>query len=169
MKVFVIADLHLFHENIIKYENRPFTNVDDMNKSLIKNWNKVVSNDDKVFVLGDVTFGNKEQTAEIIKSLHGKKILVMGNHDISRNIKWFLDVGFDGASRYPIIYNEFIVLMHEPPCYYNDASPYFYIYGHVHSCEMYKTITKQSACVSVERWDYTPVDIDKIFDLVKLV
>lgn len=51
----------------------------------------------------------------------------------------------------------------------NDATPFFYIYGHVHSTEAYKTITKQTACVSVERWNYTPVDLEKIKELVKLV
>ena len=49
--VFVTADLHFSHENIIKYENRPFKNICDMNERMIKNWNSVVSKHDKVFVL----------------------------------------------------------------------------------------------------------------------
>ena len=135
---------------------------------MIKNWNKAVSKSDKVIVAGDVSFYNKEKTAEIIRQLHGKKILVKGNHD-QRNNNWWIDAGFDEVSNYPIIYKEWFVIQHEPPTYYNDATPYFYIYGHVHSSEMYRTITKQTACVCVERWDYTPVDLEKIIELAKLV
>ncbi len=164
-KIFVTADLHFFHKNIIVYENRPFDNIKVMNETIIKNWNQVVSKQDKVFVLGDVSFSNKEYTEYTISQLNGNKILVMGNHDRNRNTQWWLDVGFKEVSKYPIIINEFIVLQHEPPTYYNPSTPFFYIYGHVHSCEMYKTITKQSACVSVERWNYTPVDIEKIKEL----
>ena len=80
-----------------------------------------------------------------------------------------MDVGFDSVSKYTIILNEFIVLQHEPPMYFNDATPYFYIYGHVHSTDSYKTITKNTACVCVERWNYTPVEINDIMNLVKLV
>ena len=53
--------------------------------------------------------------------------------------------------------------------YMNDAIPYFYIYGHVHGSEMYRTVTEKSACVSVERWDYTLVTLDQINDLAKLI
>jgi len=159
--------MHFGHTNIIKYENRPFANADDMDAAMIKNWNSVVSKKDKVIVAGDVSFHNKEKTAEIIGQLHGKKVLVKGNHD-TRNNTWWTDVGFDEVSCYPIIYKEWFVIQHEPPSYYNDATPYFYIYGHVHGSEMYRTITKQTACVCVERWDYTPVELEKIIELAKL-
>jgi len=117
---------------------------------------------------GDVSFYNKEKTTEIISQLNGKKVLVKGNHD-QRDNQWWLDVGFDEVSNYPFVYKEWFVIQHEPPTYMNEATPYFYIYGHVHGTDMYKTITKQTACVSVERWDYTPVELDKIIELVKLV
>jgi len=168
-KTFVIADIHAGHNNIIKYENRPFTDITSMDIEIIKCWNKVVTKNDKVFVLGDVSFYNFEKTANFVNSLNGRKHLIMGNHDMSHPIKWWLDTGFESVSKYPIIYNEFIVMSHEPPNYFNANTPYFYIYGHVHSTDMYKTITKNSACVCIERWDYTPVDIEKIKELVKLV
>ena len=167
-KVFLTADTHFGHTNIIKYENRPFMTVELMDATMIKNWNKVVSNDDLVLHCGDVSFYNKEKTTEIISQLNGKKVLVKGNHD-QRNNQWWLDVGFDEVSNYPFVYKEWFVIQHEPPTYMNEATPYFYIYGHVHGTDMYKTITEQTACVSVERWDYTPVELDKIIELVKLV
>ena len=53
--------------NVIKYEKRPFKDREEMNEALIKNWNKVVSQKDKVYILGDFSFGNKEMTKEIVR------------------------------------------------------------------------------------------------------
>ena len=133
-----------------------------MNAALIKNWNKVVSQKDKVYILGDFSFGNKEMTKEIVRQLHGYKILIMGNHDRGHGVKWWQECGFDIVSPHPMIIEEFIVLQHEPPAYFNDDIPFAYIYGHVHATEMYQTTTKRSACVSVERWNYTPVELKTI-------
>ena len=167
-KVFVIADLHFSHENIIKYENRPFRSAEHMNIELINNWNSVVSKRDKVFVLGDVSFADKETTKGIVSQLHGHKILILGNHDRGRSADNFWRyVGFDEVSKYPILYNEFVVMSHEPPSYFNEATPYTFIYGHVHSSDMYRTVTRNTACVSVERWNYTPVEINALFGLMK--
>ena len=57
-KTFVIADMHFDHANIIGYEHRPFRDVEHMNRELILRWNNTVSKTDRVFVLGDVGFGN---------------------------------------------------------------------------------------------------------------
>jgi calcineurin-like phosphoesterase family protein len=168
-KTFFIADLHFGHTNIIEYEKRPFKGVHEMNLALIKNWNSVVSKKDKVIVAGDVSFLSSEDTKGIISKLQGHKILVMGNHDRGRNIPWWYEVGFNEVYKHPIVYNDFIIVSHEPPHYIPPNTPYFYIYGHVHNSEMYRTITKTSACVSVERWDYTPVELEKITDLVRLI
>ena len=51
--IFFTADLHLGHENIIKQCQRPFNNVEQMDKELIKNWNSVVNENDEVYILGD--------------------------------------------------------------------------------------------------------------------
>ena len=75
-KHFVIADLHFSHKNIIEYEKRPFENVQQMNETIIKKWNSVVSKNDTVFVLGDVSFTNKEETKEIVSRLNGRKVLI---------------------------------------------------------------------------------------------
>ena len=80
-KYFVIADTHFSHDNIIKYCNRPFKDIDHMNSALIKKWNTAVSKRDYVFVLGDFSLGNAELTKVIVSQLNGYKILVKGNHD----------------------------------------------------------------------------------------
>jgi len=165
--IFFIADLHLGHKNIIDYEKRPFSSTDNMNKSIIKNWNSVVTNKDKVLVAGDVSFLDKDETKKVIDQMNGYKILIMGNHDRGRSIQWWYDVGFNEVSKHPILFQDFILVSHEPPTYIPPLTPYFYIYGHVHSSEMYKTVTATSCCVSVERWNYTPVNLKEILELVK--
>lgn len=161
-KIFVCADLHFGHKNIIKYENRPFENVSHMNEQLIKNWNKVVKPKDTVYVLGDVSFAGNRETKELLSRLNGRKILIMGNHDRERSIHKWQELGFDWASPYPIVYNEYIVLMHKPPTYFNDACPYFYVYGHVHGTPDYQSHTQTSACVSIERLNYSPVLLEDV-------
>ena len=157
MKTFVISDHHLYHQNIITYENRPFVDLNQMHKELIKNHNSVVSKNDKVFFLGDVSFSNKENTEEIIKKMNGHKILIKGNHD-TRGKNWYFDVGFDEVIDYPIIIKSFFILSHEP-VYLNGLIPYINIHGHIHGNTMSQNYYVN---VSVEQTNYTPVSLDKI-------
>jgi len=81
-KLFFTSDPHFFHKNIIKYCDRPFSSVEEMNASLIYEWNRVVPEDGHVFVLGDVTMGSTTSAIKwVIHQLNGTKYLVIGNHD----------------------------------------------------------------------------------------
>jgi calcineurin-like phosphoesterase family protein len=81
MKKFITSDLHFFHKNVITYCNRPWNTVEEMNEGMIENWNKVVTNDDIVYILGDFSLSPKAVEL-ILPRLNGKeKILILGNHD----------------------------------------------------------------------------------------
>ena len=80
-KIFFTSDQHFGHKNVIRYDNRPFTSVEDMDEALIRNWNAKVTEKDTVYVLGDISWYNDETTATIFNSLKGHKILIKGNHD----------------------------------------------------------------------------------------
>jgi len=84
----VISDTHFNHTNIIKYSNRPFDSVDQMNLAMIDAWNEVVEDGDTVYHLGDFGFeANKPEHMPleyIGGSLNGTKILIRGNHDSER-------------------------------------------------------------------------------------
>lgn len=179
MGIFVTADLHFDDEAILAYERRPFHDIEEMNEQLIYRWNQKLRPDeaDTIYVLGDV-IGHIFQThqkpddwdtyiehiTKMINRLYGYKILVMGNHDrILGAQNW--SKCFHEVINYPIVKDQYMIMSHEPPTYYN-KSPFFYLYGHVHGCDMYPTISNQSACVSVERWDYAPVEISHITTLV---
>ena len=57
-KKFYISDLHLGHNNIIRLDNRPFKNMTEMETTIINNWNSVVSDNDQVYILGDMFWNN---------------------------------------------------------------------------------------------------------------
>lgn len=159
-KVFFAADTHFGDSTIIKYENRPFADTDEMDRVLIGNWNSVVSDGDSVFLLGDFSAHPPEKSTEICRSLNGHKFLVMGNHD-AFNERQYYEIGFEGVSRYPVIYDGFWILSHEP-LYVNKNMPYANVFGHVHANPIYRTVSEQSFCVSIERIGYTPIEFEEI-------
>ena len=160
-KVYLISDMHFNHTNILKYENRPFKDVMDMNKTIIKKWNSIVDKDDKVFILGDFGFGDKEILTQIFQKLGGNKVLIMGNHDKRKSIKWWLDIGFKEVYKYPIIYDNHFILSHEPLM--NVPESFFNIHGHLHS----KTMNEPNKYynVSVERINFKPINYKIIRNL----
>ena len=159
-EIFFIADTHFGHNEIIKYENRPFSDIDEMDRILISNWNNTVSDSDTVFMLGDFSAYPKDKSQEICRCLKGRKFLVMGNHD-TQSENYYHEIGFESVSRYPIIIENFWILSHEP-LYINKNMPYANIFGHVHSNPIYKDFSPQSFWVSAERINYTPLDFNTI-------
>lgn len=160
MGVFFIADTHFGDENIIRYENRPFSGIEDMDNTIIKNWNNTVSVNDKIFLVGDFSAYDFEKSSDICHQLNGEKFLVMGNHD-TKSEQYYYNCGFSGVSRYPVIYESFWIISHAP-LYINRNMPYANIFGHVHANPIYTDFSEQSFCVSVERINYTPVEFSEI-------
>ena len=161
-EVYLISDLHFFHDKVIRFNDRPFVDIEEMNHMLILNWNSIVNKNDKVFVLGDIAFYcNKSMLTNIIRKLKGNKVLIMGNHDRNKSISWWYDVGFKEVCKYPILYNNNFILSHEPiknvPCGYLNC------HGHVH-CKSLKLLNYFN--VSCEVLNYFPINfkyISKLF------
>lgn len=81
MTFWFTADTHFGHINIIKYANRPFLNVEEMNLTLIKNWNNLVQPNDTIYHLGDFSFMPWWASLELLQKLNGQKHLILGSHD----------------------------------------------------------------------------------------
>ena len=135
-KIFYISDLHFGHFNIIRYDNRPFRTVEEMDNVLIKNWNKVVSNDDTVYILGDISWHDESKTVEIFKQLNGVKVLIKGNHD---NIKRDSELAkcFASIRDYAELYldkKRKVIVSHYPIPFWNGQfRGAVHLYGHVHN------------------------------------
>lgn len=142
MKYFVTSDLHFSHSNIIKYCNRLFQNVDEMNSTLIKNWNEVVSFNDTIFVLGDFCLSrNLNEINSIANQLNGRKILIKGNHDLFEK-EDYLSNGFDEVYEHCLeiyLHNSFWVMCHYQMARWNNSHKgSFHLFGHEHWNQQYE-------------------------------
>lgn len=91
-RVWFTSDIHFSHANIIRFCNRPFVTVEEMDETIISNWNSVVGQHDYVYIVGDVFFHNATNALKIAKRLNGIKVLIYGNHDkVIRNNKELRD------------------------------------------------------------------------------
>ena len=158
MEQWLISDTHFGHKKIILYESRPFSTIEEMDNTIIKNWNEAINKKDKVFLLGDFCFYGREKVEKLVKRLNGYKILIIGNHDYSRSNKWWSEVGFNEVYRYPIIVDEFYIMSH-CPIYLNENMPYINIHGHMHSK---KIDGNQHINISVEQTNYKPINFKDI-------
>lgn len=162
-KTFFTSDLHFYHENVIRFCNRPYGSVEHMNQSLISNWNSVVGKLDHVWVLGDISFGKDAETAEVLAQLKGIKHLIVGNHDrkgrserlFNRDWEKFFVEKHD-YFRLKIGDYRF-VLCHFP--FYSWERGYINLHGHLHSLTGYKNKWRQWD-VGVDANNYTPVSLE---------
>lgn len=182
--IYVISDTHFYHNNILKYCNRPYKTVDEMNSNIINNWNSIVNPNDVVLHLGDVGFGLVEQLKPIVENLNGHKILLKGNHDMKRGENSWKNIGFeksykckevslkqflddiayiDNKTEYYIENPEDVIFSHYPrECQDTQIN----IHGHIHDIPLDTSIYNQDnhICVSVEMIDYRPKLLKEILD-----
>jgi calcineurin-like phosphoesterase family protein len=151
-----------------------------MDSELIKRWNSVVTNEDEVYILGDISWYDDEATAAILKQLRGKKILISGNHDnigpLSRKELWAVH-----ASYHEIRDRETgkkLILSHYPIHFYNgQRRGAVMLYAHVHNMLDYDVV-REVADIVRDRlnidftminvgcmlWDYTPRTLKEMLD-----
>lgn len=81
-EIYWTSDLHFFHDNVIKFCNRPHSNVEEMNEFIIERWNSQVKPGDVVWQLGDFCFSNDKATKihNLFKRLNGNIGCIIGNH-----------------------------------------------------------------------------------------
>lgn len=182
---YYISDTHFGHQNIIRFDNRPFNTTEEMENAIVENWNRVVAKNDTVYILGDFCWSRDEsEWIRILDRLNGSKVLIKGNHDL-RNMSAKLKAKFADIKDYKeitdngkhIIMSHYPILLHKaaynPDCYM--------LCGHIHITredaflekwrkELRDTWTKSGdACGNVfnvgcmkEYMNYTPRTLDEI-------
>lgn len=138
---YYISDLHLFHENAIEFDHRPFTSLQEMHDTILKNWNERVTNGDMVYILGDVSMrGKKEDLIAFVAQLKGRKILIKGNHDDVSDYRYqqlFHEI-YDYKEMHDMVGKEHysLVLSHYPIFSWRGmGSGRILLYGHTHESE----------------------------------
>lgn len=128
--VFFTSDWHVAHANVLKFDKRPFKDLDHMHRVLINNYNSSVTKDDVCYFLGDVGMGKTEVVKKVISELNGTKILILGNHD--KNTYAMYDIGFNVVLNAGIFYigDNRISMSHcpLPGIYREDTSNMHYAY-----------------------------------------
>ncbi|MEI8330923.1 MAG: hypothetical protein WCF90_04620, partial [Methanomicrobiales archaeon] len=164
-KIFLISDLHLGHANIIRYCSRPFlfSDVGDMDRVLIDNWNSIIGSKDKCYFVGDLRYGNHARsTGEYRAQLAGNITFIQGNHD---------ENGLDTVPSSTLEYRGIrFLLVHDPA----DVPPGFEgwtIHGHYHNNDLHHfpfiNFTERRINVSAEVIGYVPVEMDEIFNIIQ--
>lgn len=177
-KTFYIADWHYGHKNILAYDNRPFRTIEEMNAELVKRWNDTVSPEDTVYILGDMFWCKTSEAIRVLDFMHGKKILIRGNHDRCKDAEFakrfvkiadYLEIEDNGRH---------IVLCHYPiPCFRSHYHGWYHLYGHVHNSfewnmmehdrflmeDLYeKPCLMYNVGAMIPYMDYTPRTLDEI-------
>lgn len=151
--IWFISDTHFSHKNIVKYTKRPEimgldieNDMEWLNKHdewLINKWNETVKKKDIVYILGDFSFASAENTEKILNRLHGKKHLILGNHDgvISDSLKRYFEsvsqikeLIFKQNPAYPFLEETFtMILCHYPILSWNKRNyGSCMVHGHCH-------------------------------------
>lgn len=171
------SDPHFGHERIIELCGRPFENARDMNDNLVRRYNDRVSDDQTVLFVGDAFFMNFEKSKELLNSLNGTKMLVVGNHD--RSARRMAEMGF------AVVAEEMFVniagrdvRVNHYPYRTSDESERLHsvrparvpgeilIHGHTHSS---KKVIGTEIHVGVDAWDFAPASIGEVEKLVREV
>jgi calcineurin-like phosphoesterase family protein len=128
-----------------------------MHQTLVSKWNERVSDEDRVYMLGDMVM--KKNYLYLLGQLKGRKVLVKGNHDIFKLEDYLPYV--DDIRAYVIGRNQFIdgggYMLSHIPIHPDSLKPNSVnIHGHLH----YRMMNDERYInVSVERTDYAPVEL----------
>lgn len=160
-----VSDTHFGHHNIIKYCDRPWDTVDEMNEGLIDNWNNVVKPDDDVYHLGDFCMGGT-RPRDWLRRLNGRVHLIRGNHDPHvkdqgfASVQDYLELRVKGYRR--------IILLHFPMLRWNASHKgTWHLFGHVHGklTTKFDRLTLEDSLAmdaGVDCHDYYPISIERV-------
>lgn len=169
--IWFTSDTHFGHINIMQYEHRytkmNVKNIEEHDRVLIDNWNNKVGKNDLIFILGDFSFRNAEETMEILNKLNGDKILIEGNHDcIFLQSKKFDKSLFKEICDYKEIHyrGRNLCLMHYPISQFKhldkETNFYIHLHGHIHSIPY--VVPRHSYNVGADVNNYTPVSFEEV-------
>lgn len=173
---FFASDHHLGHANILNFVQkdgkpcRPFTDVDDMNETIIENHNRTVGPKDTCWFLGDVVINRR--FLALVQRMNGRKRLILGNHDIFKN-KDYIGAGFEDLHAFRK-FDDFVAT--HIPVHPDCISQRWHrnVHGHTHNNHMFHVdyssdsvmgITERDPRyinVCVEQINYTPISIEDI-------
>lgn len=169
---FFTSDTHFYHTNIIKYCNRPFKDVEQMNEIIIENWNNTISANDTIFHLGDFSFRGEAEWTKLLDRLNGKIYLIIGNHDMKAINQGLIQRFEDVTMQMHIeVDKQRIFLSHFPfLCFEGCYKNVWQLFGHLHSRKNNTSINAKRIQyllptqydVGVDNNNFTPVSFEQV-------
>lgn len=181
-KIWFTSDTHFGHQNILKFCERPFVSIEEMDNTIIERWNSKVGKDDIVFHLGDFAFASNKRWQDLIFKLNGKIYLILGNHDITRWPGTYTMELFDRVenqmllkidNKYKVYLNHFPFLCYDGT-YRNPEDCTIQLHGHVHerigdTGKDAKRLNYRFPCqydVGVDNNNFYPVSWEEILKII---
>lgn len=137
--IFYIGDMHLGHKNVIEYDGRPFSTIDEMDKVLIENWNRKVNDEDHVYIIGDFVYRSGYKSSYYLKQLKGHKHLIVGNHDLCTLEDENAMTYFESVEKLGYVNDDGrkVVMCHYPLAEWKgcrrEKNPSYHVYSHIHN------------------------------------
>lgn len=157
--IYFTSDTHFDHARIIELCGRPFKDVDEMNETMVRNWNARVQPSDTVYHLGDFTMGGADVAEKFLPRLNGRINLIWGNHDrkaVRQMVRWHTSTAYTEINHL----GKPITLCHYSLRVWNESHRgSLSLYGHSHNN---LPGNSQSLDVGVDCWEFTPVTLDEI-------
>lgn len=168
--VFFTSDTHFGHKNIIKYSNRPFKDVTEMNEALIANWNAKVGPDDWVFHLGDFCFiSERNKQRQIIDRLNGKIFFIHGNHDRELDVSLFENAAIGSLYEVDFLIGEekikFVLCHYAMRIWNKSHRGAIHLYGHSHG-SLPDDKHALSIDVGTDCHNYAPISIQDVMKIM---
>ena len=165
---FVTSDLHFCHDREFIWGARGYADVNEMNEAQVRKGNEIVTDEDEVWVLGDLMLGDSEQGLSYLKQLKGKIHVCLGNHDTSKREKAYRDLGWDVQLCARMKYKKIsFYLSHYPTITHNIDEKELWqvvvnLYGHTHQTANFYHDDPWMYHVGVDSHDGYPVSMDQV-------
>jgi calcineurin-like phosphoesterase family protein len=153
--IYVWSDQHFNHKNIIKYSDRPFGSIQEMNEYMVFQYCSLITPNDVVIWVGDVGFGDITLVQQLLAECVGYNVLIPGNHDFKGLTGKLRDMEFDeihAIASLPIDGTEYI-FTHYPLTDIPDGC--VSVHGHTHTINL----SQRHINVSVEQLGYCPINL----------
>lgn len=170
MTTWFTSDTHFGHKGIIRLSNRPFADVDDMNKSLIDNLNKKVMPSDTLYHLGDFSWDDEQGMRDYRNKIRCNNIIfIYGNHDkvLEANRKLTLELFSEAhVSLERSIHGQYIHMFHFPILEWDQYwRGSWHLFGHVHGSKQHPE--SKAIDVGVDNLNYNPISFEELAERMK--